>query len=415
MKRLTLLFIALLLGGCATQNKQLTQHAFNHAAQVKGTAAVMPAPTSQMDRFSVSNLKPAAKPPTASLEGGLWMELDRIEAGYRTSGKRIKDVALQEYIKGITCRLAGQYCADIRLYIMRVPHFNANMAPNGAMQVWSGLLLRARNEAQLAAVLGHELGHYLRRHSMQHYKTAVEMSNGMTILSLALAYGGAGNYTNTLHMIGQSSLAAYSRDHEREADGYGLRLLVDGGYDPREAYKIWQNLIAEKDAGKGRYHEHSLFASHPPSEERQSSLQTLAEAHLTQHAAGEIGQSRYQRALTPWIDRLIQDEVDRESFASSDQLFEQMANDRFFKARALFARGELRRVRGEKEDYEAALSFYKKALETAPEYAPTYQSMGVVLRRLKRTAEAKAAYRTYLDKEPQAEGAAFIRRYLGES
>ena len=53
-----------------------------------------------------------------------------------------------------------------------MPQFNAMMAPNGMMLVWSGLLLRVENEAQLAAILGHELGHYLERHSVEQLRAA---------------------------------------------------------------------------------------------------------------------------------------------------------------------------------------------------------------------------------------------------
>src|SRR3546814_15342811 len=49
---------------------------------------------------------------------------------------------------------------------MRTPYFNASMAPNGMMKVWSGLLLRVNDEAQLAAILGHEMGHYMQRHTL---------------------------------------------------------------------------------------------------------------------------------------------------------------------------------------------------------------------------------------------------------
>ena len=82
------------------------------------------------------------------------------------------DLKLHAYVEDIACRLGASHCPDIRVHIVRTPWFNASMAPNGMMQVWSGLLLRADNEAQLAAVLGHEIGHYISRHSVERLRDA---------------------------------------------------------------------------------------------------------------------------------------------------------------------------------------------------------------------------------------------------
>ena len=72
----------------------------------------------------------------------------------------VRDPVLNAYVRKVLCRTIGDaHCAPIRLYIIRTSQFNASMAPNGMMQVWTGLLLRMDNEAQLATVLGHEMGH----------------------------------------------------------------------------------------------------------------------------------------------------------------------------------------------------------------------------------------------------------------
>jgi len=85
-------------------------------------------------------------------EGGLWGMMDREEAKLRRSPFVIRDLALTKYVQDIACRLAADHCPDVRVYLVRTPLFNASMAPNGMMQVWSGLLLRVENEAQLAAI-----------------------------------------------------------------------------------------------------------------------------------------------------------------------------------------------------------------------------------------------------------------------
>ena len=62
---------------------------------------------------------------------------------------RVNDPVLEGYLQGVTCRLAREYCSQIRVYVMDVPHFNASMSPNGYMEIWTGLLLRVENEGFL--------------------------------------------------------------------------------------------------------------------------------------------------------------------------------------------------------------------------------------------------------------------------
>ena len=107
----------------------------------------------------VRDIQPGERPALASDEAGLWMYMEDMERRLATSGRVINDPALNDYIRDVLCRLAPAYCSDIRFYVVRTPHFNASMAPNGFMQIWSGLILRAQNEAQLAYILGHELAH----------------------------------------------------------------------------------------------------------------------------------------------------------------------------------------------------------------------------------------------------------------
>ncbi|MEO8125218.1 MAG: M48 family metalloprotease, partial [Burkholderiales bacterium] len=105
-------------------------------------------------------------------EGGLWALMDREEARVRRSPFRLREVALNTYLSGVACKLGAEHCPDIRVYAVRMPYFNANMAPNGMLQIWSGLLLRMDNEAQLGAIIAHEIGHYLQRHSLERLRDA---------------------------------------------------------------------------------------------------------------------------------------------------------------------------------------------------------------------------------------------------
>src|SRR5256885_14822780 len=165
-----------------------------------------------------------ARPEAGSDEGGLWSMMDREEVRLRKSPFSLRDPKLQAYVQDIACRLAGEHCPDVRVHLVRTPLFNASMAPNGMMQVWSGLMLRADNEAQLAAVLGHEIGHYLARHSVERLRDAKARS----------AFGQVLGMFGVVGLIGQvgvlASMFAYSREHERDADRIGALLMSRAGH-----------------------------------------------------------------------------------------------------------------------------------------------------------------------------------------
>ena len=111
-------------------------------------------------------VEPGYKPKQTSTEAGLWMQMDRFEKRLANSELVERDAELNQYVRGVLCRIAPDHCNDIRLFILKNPHFNASMAPNGSMHVWTGLLLRVQNEDQLASVLGHEMAHYVDRHGL---------------------------------------------------------------------------------------------------------------------------------------------------------------------------------------------------------------------------------------------------------
>ncbi len=181
---------------------------------------------------TLSDLQPGQRPAVETDEAGLWRLMDDVETEIKTSGRVVVDPSLNAYVRGVLCRVAPTHCADIRLYIVRTPYFNASMAPNGMMQVWTGLLLRTQNEAQLGYVLGHEMGHYLRRHTLSRWRDARAKTDASTFVKVLTSAAGV-DYASTLTDLAViASLSAYSRDQEREADRIGFELTVKAGYDP---------------------------------------------------------------------------------------------------------------------------------------------------------------------------------------
>ena len=346
------------------------------------------------------------RPDVASDEGGLWALLDREETRLRRSPFRIRDEALDRYLGAIVCRLGGEHCLDIRVYAIQMPYFNANMAPNGMMQVWSGLLLRMENEAQLAAILAHEIGHYLERHSLRQLRDA----KARTAFALALAPFGLVGLAGQLVVLG--SAYAFSRDQEREADTLGVRLMSLAGYDTREAPKVWSNLLAELKANPGSDAgaESILFATHPPSDERRRNLE-----ELTAHASGgELGEQAYRQRIAPLRFGLLDDELKRGRYAESIVLLDRLVAREPGDAELLYFRGETYRLRGADGDAALAQADLEAAARTGNAPANTYRALGHVYRAAQRRDEARQAWLRYVEAAPNAADNALIRQMLEE-
>ncbi|MEJ6023006.1 M48 family metallopeptidase [Ramlibacter sp. PS4R-6] len=347
-----------------------------------------------------------SRPAADTDEGGLWSLMDREETRLKRSPLAIRDEALTKYLTDVTCKLAQGHCPDVRAYAMRTPYFNASMAPNGMMQVWSGLLLRVENEAQLAAILGHELGHYLERHAVQQLRDAKDKA------VLAQLVGLVGGVAGALGRVGiLASMFAFSREHEARADRAGMRMLLEAGYDGREAAKVWENLLGElKITGGADVGERSaLFATHPPAGNRRDDLRRLAG-----DGGGFTGRDELRRVVAPLRFGWVQDEIQRGQYEESLVLFERLLASDANDAQVRYARGEVLRLRAEGDDLKLAIGELARATQHADVPVPAWSSLGLAQRQAGDAAAAAQAFERYLALAPGASDAGMVKAYLSE-
>ncbi len=345
------------------------------------------------------------RPDIASDEGGLWAMMDREEVRLRRSPFELRDAALHDYVQGIVCRLAGDHCPDVRVHLVRTPFFNASMAPNGMMQVWTGLMLRVENEAQLAAILGHEIGHYLARHSVESLRDAKSRSAFAQFLGMFGLVGVVGQ------MGAVAGMFAYSRDNEREADRIGLHLMRQAGYDSAEAWKVWANLLLEIEARPGASAASTpMFATHPPPEERKAEL-----AKLAQELPGGVANEEAWRAhIRPHLAEWLAAEVKRGQHEESLALLTRMIAREPGTGLLPYARAEVYRSRARPEDLDAAAKDYLFAASLADAPPETYRGLGFVYRMKAQRVDAVTAFRRYLELAPAAPDAPMITSYVEE-
>jgi beta-barrel assembly-enhancing protease len=186
----------------------------------------------------------------------------------------VQDKALNNYLNQTGKRLASKTHRPHMPYSFRAvnaTYINAYTFPGGSVAVTRGILLNLNDEAELAGLLGHELGHVNARH------TAEQMSKSMLTTAIV---GGLATYAGTkaaiygevaskLGMLGVGALlASYSRDNEREADALGMEYMVRGKYSPNGLVDL-MDMLKSMARQKPSTIE-LMFATHPMSEERYS-------------------------------------------------------------------------------------------------------------------------------------------------
>lgn len=140
----------------------------------------------------------------------------------------------------ITAPLGGRW----EVVVFRADDPNAFALPGGKIGVNSGIFRVARNQDQLATVIGHEVAHVVAQHANERISTAYATQTGLSLLG-ALA---GPQQAQLLAMLGLGAqvgiLMPWGRDQEREADLIGLDLMADAGFDPRQSLELWRNMEA---------------------------------------------------------------------------------------------------------------------------------------------------------------------------
>ena len=354
----------------------------------------------------VADVQPGYRSQSKDLdEAGLWFAMDRAEKTVATAPERITDPVLQDYLNALSCRLAADLCSDIRIYLIRQPYLNAFMAPNGMMVIFTGTLARTENEAQLAFVMAHEIGHYRGRHSLENWRHLKNVSNLMTGIGSVTAGTGAG----VVAALGAyANLASFSRDQEREADALGFQALQAVKLDLAAPGVLWSAAYEEEKVNpKGLLS--GVFASHPATLERRDRLKKMAQNSA---ANGTDGSERFRAIIKPYRSAWLSDELARRNYAQSEVMLARLAAIPWDLGTVKNFQGELYRKRAQPGDLALAASAYQAALREPGVSPATFRDLGTTLKRLGNNTAAQDAFREYLKRAPDANDAAMIRSYL---
>jgi predicted Zn-dependent protease len=354
---------------------------------------------------------PGSRPTAGTDEDELWYAMERAERELQRSPMRVRDPALNDYVRKVACKAAMDYCKDLRVYIMNVPQFNASMAPNGMMLVWTGALLRMRDEAELAFVLGHEAGHYTAQHTLKQWRRTKDMSTLLSAFQV-LAYGaGAPNTAMLGTLAGYATLFKYTRDMEREADRLGFDAVVRQGYSPQAGVDLWARMLREEQTRpyerRGR-----VFASHPATQERLDDMRAAAAAMANPPDSRNPGD--YRAATRPFLENWLDGELAQRRYASSLLVIGELLEEAPPEDRGVltFYLGEAHRQRAAAGDRAKAAEHYARAIALPGAPAAAWREHGFALREAGQRAQARDALQRYLRDAPQADDRAFVQREI---
>lgn len=216
------------------------------------------------------------------------------------------DPALQEYVSGIGQRLAKtshRPGLQYQFTVVDSPEINAFALPGGYIYITRGILAYLNSEAELAAVLGHEIGHVTARHSVQQMSAATAANVGASVLQIMVPQVRNSAGDMLINTLGGALLSGYGREHELEADRLGAEYLARTGYDPQAMIKVvgvlknqelFDNEVAKAEGREPRRY-HGLFATHPDNDTRLQEV--VREAAKFRSAENRINREEFLKRM----------------------------------------------------------------------------------------------------------------------
>ena len=175
--------------------------------------------------------------------------------------------------------------------LVQSPDVNAWCMPGGKIVVYTGILPITKNEAGLAAVMGHEVAHALANHGQQRMSAAQLQQLGAVAGNLALANDPQNQQLfNTAYGVGTNVgvMLPFSRSNENEADKIGLTLMAIAGYEPAAAAELWQRMQAQEQGTPPEF-----LSTHPASGTRIQNIQSWVPAAKAE--ARKFGVTSFRR------------------------------------------------------------------------------------------------------------------------
>ena len=336
----------------------------------------------------------------------LWRRAQEEQDTINGSGVLYQDAEIENYLNQIVKKLhTNSISPDIsfQIKVVKDPNLNAFAFPNGVIYIHSGILARMDNEAQLAALLAHEMAHCTQRHSFRALRSIKDRTQAKTATFRELA--------QLLGITGSiASISGYTRELETEADRVGLDLALKANYDPREVLKLFELLKQEIEI-EG-IEEPYFFGTHPNVRQRIENVNNW----LAEKYQGKITGIKNTDVFQSKISRLVLDnarlDLRQGRFLVAQRTVEKFLTVKPDDARAYFLLGEIFRQRSRQDDAAAAIKYYEKSISLNPSFPEPHKAMGLIYYKGGARRLAKKYFESSLLLSPDTADKAYIQGYL---
>jgi predicted Zn-dependent protease len=365
-----------------------------------------------------------ASPPPVSVSEALRAKKDEKILWHRalekqlvldSSGWLYRDPEIETYLNEVAARLnAFTDSPDIffKIKIINDPNLNAFAFPNGVIYVHTGVLARMENEAQLAALLAHEMTHCTLRHSLRALKSRRDPADNRAAAQPSI--DNVAMFRDLARILGANgSMAAvtgYSREFEAEADRDGLDLMAKAGYDPRQALNLFEHL--QQEIENQGIKEPFFFGTHPSVQQRIEN----ANRWLANEYSGKISGLLNAEIFRSRLDKLVLDNarldlrISRFYIARKNvEIYLQRHQD---DAPAHYLLGEIFRQQGRLNDTKTAIKHYRQAIDLDPSFSAPHKALGLMHYKEGNRRLAQKFFESSLLLSPDAPDKAYIQGYL---
>jgi len=261
----------------------------------------------------------ATNPVTGGQDLVLMSEQDEIELGKQSHQQVLQqysvynDLELQNYVQYVGKKVAAKSHRsnlDYQFTVLDSPEVNAFALPGGHIYITRGLMAYLNTEGELAAVLGHEIGHVTARHAVRQHSatqlTGIGAAIGSVIAESFVPGISSAGGQELVGVLGSAMLSGYGRDHELEADRLGAEYLARSGYDPDAMLEVigvlkdqelFEIKLAREEGRQPRIY-HGLFSTHPDNDTRLQEVVGYARAIKEESTESTfIGKTEYLQRI----------------------------------------------------------------------------------------------------------------------
>ena len=352
---------------------------------------------------------------TSEDEQMLWQKSEQEQRALESNGLIYADPQLEDYLNQVVAKLTpADLPSDLVIHakVIKNPYLNAFAYPNGMIYIHSGLLVRMENEAQLAAVLAHEMTHCIHRHALRAFrKYKNQPALVIAVQQRLLKTRGLRELAHSMGVTGAMvAISGYARELEAEADRVGFESVLQAGYNPKEALSLFDQMLA--DIAQDGHEEPFFFGSHPKIRQRAANLRNLPMPAMIETAVANNHRKHFLTKLEQLFLDNAQLDIQLGRFQAAKKGVDKFLTIKPDDTRAYFLLGEIYRQRGQHRDAHTALDYYSRAITLDPGFAAPHKAIGLIHYKKGQHALAKKFFESCLQLSPDSPDKAYIKDYL---